>query len=230
MTKITAGGDFANKTAEILLRIKAVHFNAEKPFIFTSGRASPVYIDCRKPISFVAERRALTGMLHDKINAAAGKAPFDYVAGGETAGIAYAAWMAEAYNLPMLYVRKKPKGFGRGAQIEGEMEEGKRALLIEDLTTDGKSKENFVNALRQAGATVDHVASVFFYGVYPMAEQNFKRLDVQLHYLCTWWDMLAYTRATKYFDENTLNEVEKFLQDPESWSRAHGGKEDAAAS
>jgi orotate phosphoribosyltransferase len=227
MSKPTELSATARRTAEILLKIKAVHFNAAKPFILTSGRASPVYIDCRKPIAFVAERRELVKMLHEKITAAAGANAFDAVAGGETAGIAYAAWLAETYNLPMLYVRKQPKGFGRGAQIEGEFADGARVLLVEDLATDGKSKVNFIEALRKAGAQVQHASVVFFYGNFPKAEETFKNLGVSLHHLCTWWDMLAYARSANAFDAHTLNEVEKFLHNPEEWSKAHGGKEDA---
>jgi orotate phosphoribosyltransferase len=85
---------------------------------------------------------------------------FDAVAGGETAGIPFAAWMADRLMLPMQYVRKKPKGFGRNAQIEGHLEAGDRVLLVEDMTTDGRSKVNFCKALREAGATVEHVLRV----------------------------------------------------------------------
>jgi orotate phosphoribosyltransferase len=225
----TASADFARRTAQILLEIKAVHFNAEKPFILTSGRASPVYIDCRKLISFPRARQSIISMLATKLKDDAGFECFDAVAGGETAGIAYAAWLAEAFGLPMLYVRKQPKGFGRGAQIEGDLREGQRVLLVEDLATDGKSKVNFIEALRNAGAVVEHASVVFYYGIFPQTEELMKSLGVKMHHLCTWWDMLAYARSTGYFTDNTMNEVEKFLQGPEAWSRAHGGKEDKVA-
>src|SRR5690348_18400861 len=89
----------------------------------------------------------------------------DNIAGGETAGIPFAAWIAEALGLPMQYVRKKAKGFGRNAQIEGHLADGARALLVEDLTTDGRSKINFCEALRGAGARVDHVFVIFYYAI-----------------------------------------------------------------
>src|SRR5580692_9697217 len=110
--------EFASRTARALLEIKAVLFNADKPYIFTSGWASPVYIDCRKLIAFPKERRAVIEMAHKLLLERVGVGKFDAVAGGETAGIAYAAWLAEAFDLPMLYVRKQAKGFGRMAQIE----------------------------------------------------------------------------------------------------------------
>ncbi len=107
----------ASRTARLLLDIKAVNFRPEDPYIFTSGWASPVYIDCRKVISFLDARRQIMEMAVEGLGEAAGWDSFDAVAGGETAGIPYAAWMSGTASLPMLYVRKKPKGFGRDAQI-----------------------------------------------------------------------------------------------------------------
>ena len=219
--------DFASRTARALLEIKAVLFNADKPFIFTSGWASPVYIDCRKVIAFPKERRAIMDMAKKLIADRIGK-NFDCVAGGETAGIAYAAWLAEAFDLPMLYVRKQPKGFGRMAQIEGDLKEGARVLLVEDLASDGKSKVKFVEPLRKAGATVEHAFVVFEYGIFKNIGSTMDEVGLTLHSLCTWWDMLKAARESGYFEARTLDEVEKFLQSPETWSAAHGGTGAAA--
>jgi len=213
----------ARQTARILIETKAVHFNADQPFILTSGRASPVYIDCRKLISFPRARRFLIQAARDMLFRDAGFEAFDAVAGGETAGISYAAWISDALDLPMLYVRKKPKGFGRNAQIEGDLKEGQRVLLVEDLTTDGGSKVNFVNALRQAGATCEHAFVIFHYGIFPKSRETMAELGVKLHALATWWDVLSMAREGGYFEERVLAEVEKFLHAPEAWSTAHGG-------
>ncbi len=214
----------AARMAKILFEIKAVLFNAEKPFILTSGSASPVYIDCRKLISFPRARRAAIDMMAQTVLDKAGHECFDAVAGGETAGIAYAAWLAEALGLPMLYVRKQPKGFGRMAQIEGDLKEGQRVLLVEDLSSQGTSKIKFVEALRAAGATVEHIAVVFHYDIFSKSDDTMQQLGVQLHGLCTWWDALAVAREQNYFDTKTLEEVEKFLHAPDAWSASHGGK------
>jgi len=219
--------EFAQRTARALLEIKAVLFNADKPFIFTSGWASPVYIDCRKVIAFPHERRAIMDMAKQLIIDRIGK-NFDCVAGGETAGIAYAAWLAEAFDLPMLYVRKQPKGFGRMAQIEGELKEGARVLLVEDLASDGKSKVKFVEPLRKAGGVVEHAFVVFEYGIFKNISATMDEIGLTLHSLCTWWDMLKAARESGYFETRTLDEVEKFLQKPEVWSAAHGGTGEAA--
>src|SRR6266545_1860970 len=161
----------AELTAKMLLEVDAVRFMAEKPFIFTSGWASPVYTDCRRLISFPRVRQTLIDFGAATIMRDAGFEQFDSVAGGETAGIPFAAWMADKLGLPMQYVRKKAKGFGRNAQIEGHLSEGQRVLLVEDLTTDGRSKVNFCNALRQAGARCDHVLVFFFYDIYPESQK-----------------------------------------------------------
>jgi orotate phosphoribosyltransferase len=219
--------EFACRTARALLEIKAVLFNADKPFIFTSGWASPVYIDCRKVIAFPKERRAIMDMAEKLIADRIGK-NFDTVAGGETAGIAYAAWLAEAFDLPMLYVRKQPKGFGRMAQIEGDLKEGTRVLLVEDLASDGKSKAKFVEPLRKAGAVVEHAFVVFEYGIFKNIGAAMDEIGLTLHSLCTWWDMLKAARESGYFETRTLDEVEKFLKAPETWSAAHGGTGAAA--
>ena len=213
----------ARTTAKMLLEIQAVHFNASKPFIFTSGWASPVYIDCRKIISYPRLRRTLIDFSASTILREIGFESIDTVVGGETAGIPFAAWIADALMLPMQYVRKKPKGFGRNAQIEGNLPEGVRALLVEDLATDGRSKVNFCQALRAANAKVDHVFVVFYYAIFEQSERVLAELGVHLHRLATWWDVLEAAKRDRYFEASTLTEVEKFLHHPGEWSAAHGG-------
>ena len=113
----------AQITAGTLLGIQAVLIRPEEPFVLTSGRASPVYVDCRRIISYPRARGQLMDLAVKTLRDAAGVDAFDVVAGGETAGIPFAAWIAERLDLPMIYVRKKPKGFGRNAQIEGTFHE-----------------------------------------------------------------------------------------------------------
>ncbi|UDG81835.1 orotate phosphoribosyltransferase [Candidatus Vallotia cooleyia] len=213
----------SNNTARILLEVQAVHFNEKKPYIFTSGLASPVYIDCRKLISYPRARRALIDMAESTIYADIGFEQVDSVAGGETAGIPFSAWIAERMSLPMQYVRKKPKGFGRNIQIEGLLPEGSRVLLVEDLTTDSRSKVKFINALRTAGANVEHCFVLFHYDIFQESVLVLKNIAVNLHALATWWDVLRAARNKKYFDAQTLDEVEKFLHAPAQWSASHGG-------
>jgi orotate phosphoribosyltransferase len=209
--------EIARLTARMLLEIKAVHFNADEPFVLASGKPSPTYIDCRKLISFPRIRSTLMDFLTVTVMRNAGFEAFDNVAGGETAGIPFGAWVAERMALPMTYVRKKPKGYGRNARIEGDMSEGQRVLLVEDLTTDGGSKISFVDAIRETGATCAHTAVIFYYGIFPQTEKTLGDHGVTLHHLCTWWDVLAEARAQGAFDSKTLREVEIFLKSPEEW-------------
>ena len=120
-------------------------------------------------------------------------------------------------------MRKKPKGFGRNSQIEGDVREGARTLLVEDLTTDGRSKINFCKALRDAGAIVEHVFVNFYYDIFPESKKVMSDLNVRLHYLATWWDVLAVVKSGGYLEAAQLAEVEKFLHQPAQWSASHGG-------
>ena len=216
--------EIARLTASMLLEVEAVHFNAETPFTLSSGLPSPTYIDCRKLISFPRVRTTLMDFLAVTVMREAGFEAFTNVAGGETAGIPFGALMAERLALPMTYIRKKPKGYGRNARIEGVMGEGDRVLLVEDLATDGGSKLSFVEAIRETGATCGHTAVVFFYGIFPGAEEKLAAEGVTLHRLCTWKDVVEVARAEGKFDAATLAEVEAFLAAPRTWQEARGAK------
>jgi orotate phosphoribosyltransferase len=222
-----ARDEVARIAAGILIDIEAVLFNAQTPFTFASGQRSPVYVDCRRIISFPRARSVLMDLLTGTVMRDAGPEAFDNIAGGETAGIPFGALVAERMALPMSYVRKKPKGYGRNARIEGTMTPGQRVLLVEDLATDGGSKISFVDAIRETGAACHHTAVVFFYGIFPQATERLAEHGVRLHHLCTWWDILAEARARGTFAPETLAEVEAFLTDPEGW-RARDAARNAA--
>lgn len=212
--------EIARLSARMLLEIGAVHFNAREPFTLASGLPSPTYIDCRKLISYPRIRSTLMDFMTITVMRDAGYEAFDNIAGGETAGIPFAALVAERMALPMTYVRKKPKGYGRNARIEGVMSEGDRVLLVEDLTTDGGSKLSFVDAIRETGATCGHTAVIFYYGIFAETIQTLADHGVQLHHLCTWWDVLKEARDSEAFDDETLREVETFLRAPRRWQDA----------
>lgn len=213
--------EIARLTARMLLEIKAVDFNVKTPFKLASGLPSPSYVDCRKLISYPRIRSTLMDFLTVTVMRNAGFEAFDNIAGGETAGIPFAALVAERMALPMTYVRKKPKGYGRNARIEGAMSEGQRVLLVEDLTTDGGSKLSFVDAIRDTGATCGHTAVIFYYDIFPETTKTLGDHGVALHHLCTWWDVLAEAKAQGSFDAETLAEVESFLNAPREWQEAN---------
>ena len=216
--------DPARITARILIETESVLFRPEDPFELTSGRTSPVYIDCRRLISFPRARGKLMDMGAELIEEAIGFESIDIVAGGETAGIPFSAWIADRLMLPMCYVRKKPKGFARGARIEGQMLSGDRVLLVEDLATDGGSKISFVEGIREAGAECAHTFVIFHYGIFPQGITNLESHGVKLHALATWWDVVECAEEEGYFDSAALGAVREFLNNPIAWQDAHPAK------
>ncbi|XAT61392.1 orotate phosphoribosyltransferase [Rhodobacteraceae bacterium Araon29] len=212
--------EIARLTARMLLEIQAVDFNSSDPFTLASGLQSPTYVDCRKLISYPRIRSTLMDFMTVTVMRTAGFEAFDNIAGGETAGIPFAALVAERMGLPMSYVRKKPKGYGRNARIEGTMQDGQRVLLVEDLTTDGGSKLSFVDAIRETGASCNHTAVIFYYDIFPQTKKTLGDHGVTLHHLCTWWDVLKEAKAQQAFDSETLSEVESFLNAPVAWQQA----------
>lgn len=213
----------AHIAARILIETRSVLFRPDDPFTLTGGRKSPVYVDCRRLIAFPRARRRLMKMVAAAIEEKIGFERLDVVAGGETAGIPFAAWVADRLMLPMCYIRKQPKGFGRNARIEGALEEGQRVVLVEDMATDGGSKLSFVGGLRDAGAECAHTFVLFHYGIFPEGEAKLKQHGVSLHSLATWRDVIDRAKQDGYFAEGRAEQIEAFLRDPKGWSMARGG-------
>jgi len=203
--------------AEKLIDIESVKFSFENHFTLTSGLKSPVYVDCRKIISFIDERElimneALSYFEKNKIQ-------FDLVAGGETAGIPYAAIISEKIKKPMVYIRKKPKGFGQNQQIEGNFKEKEKAILIEDLATDGGSKVVFVEAMRKAGLIVNDIFVIFYYDIFNLENSVISKLNVNIHSLCTWKDIISVIEKKNIYKENDIKNLKKFLSNPDDWRK-----------
>ena len=209
--------EIAKLSARMLIEVGAIAFNSDTPYKLASGLPSPTYVDCRKLISFARIRSTLMDFLTIKILREVGMEKIDNVAGGETAGIPFAALVAERMGLPMTYVRKKPKGYGKNARIEGVISSNQTVLLVEDLATDGGSKVSFVEAIRETGASCTHTAVIFYYDIFPEAESILEENNITLHFLCSWWDILEEAKLQKSFSSNTINEVEKFLNSPREW-------------
>ena len=176
------------KIANLLLSIGCVNINFKKQFTLTSGKKSPVYVDCRKLVSFPKEREIvineMSKMIRKKYKGSI------LVAGGETAGIPYSSFICQKLRLPMIYIRKKPKGFGKGKLIEGEYKNKSKSILIEDMATDGGSKIHFIQAMRKNNLLVKDIFVVFFYDIYPSAKKNINKMRVNLNYLTSWPDIL----------------------------------------
>lgn len=213
--------EIARETAFALLQINAISLSTNRPFMFSSGLVSPVYIDCRRIISFPEIRERLMSSATEILQADI--AGTEALAGGETAGIPFAAFIAANTRLPMHYVRKRPKGYGPNAQVEGVIRPGQRVTLIEDLTTDGRSKLRFCKALRRAGAEVSDCLVLFYYDIFPETRTFLAEDGLTLHTLANWQDILAVANEGGLFDTSELAEVRAFLDDPLDWSARHGG-------
>ena len=218
--------EVSRKIAEMLLQTEAIQVYKDKPFVFVSGRISPVYIDCRKILSFSEEREYIVTQLARKAETDIGVDNIDIVAGGETAGIPYASFVSHLIKKPMIYIRKQPKGYGGTKQIEGILEAGKRVLLVEDLITDGLSKLRFNIGIRGAGAKMTHCLCVFDYASDRLNQHegrdNLAKNDISLHVLANWDDVLDTCLSKSYFTKDASEQIIDFLKDPENWGRKMG--------
>ena len=133
------------------------------------------------------------------------------------AGIPYAAIISEKIKKPMLYVRKKPKGFGKNQQIEGAFKESQKTILIEDLATDGGSKVIFVEAMRKAGLVVQDIFDIFYYDIFNFEDSVLSNLNVNIHSLCTWKDIITVIEKKNLYSESDVENLKKFLSNPDEW-------------
>lgn len=212
--------DISNVIAKDLLEIGAVDFRPGKPFTYTSGRQSPIYVDVRRIIGVPRARARLAQYGTSFIYKQIGRKNFAVIAGGETAGIPVATLLADRIHCPMCYVRKKPKGFGRGAQIEGltdeELAEGRRFLLCEDLCSDGGSKRNFIQAIRKSGNVVTDIFVVYSYGVFG-AEESLADDGITMHSIVDAAKLVEVAEDIGAFSSETLCQIRSFLDDAENW-------------
>ena len=214
--------------AEWLLKTESVRVYKERPFVFVSGRVSPVYIDCRRILSFTDAREEIVTRLAEKAKSEIDLDLLDVVAGGETAGIPYAAFVAHILRKPMIYVRKAPKGYGQSKQIEGVLEADQTVLLVEDLITDGKSKLRFNDGIRAEGARITHCLCVFEYGLQRLGpsegRKHLAEHDIELHSLVTWDDVLATGIRKGFFTAEMSRQIQEFLAAPDVWGQKMGFK------
>ena len=197
------------KVANLLLSIGCVNINFKNQFTLTSGKKSPVYVDCRKLISFPKEREFIINEMGKQIKSKY-KNNSTIIAGGETAGIPYSSFLCQKMKYPMVYIRKSPKGFGKGKLIEGEFKKNTQSILVEDMATDGGSKLHFIRALRQNELKVKDIYVVFYYGIYPKAKKNISKMKVKLNYLTSWRDIL--TISPNYISDKDYDNLKSYLE------------------
>ena len=198
-------------TARMLLEINAINFNVDKPFSLSSGFLSPSYIDCRKIISYPKVRTKITELMIKKIEQEIGPDVIKYIIGGETAGIPFASLVADKLQLPLSYVRKKTKEYGKNKLIEGKIFLQKECLLIEDLMTDGKSKIDFLLKIRENKISCNHGMVIFNYDIFPETNEKLKENRLQMHYLATWHDVYNVILEDSAFDTLTTRQIKSFI-------------------
>ena len=204
----------AGKIASILLEIEAIKLNHKNPFTWSSGWKSPIYCDNRLALSYPKIRTLIKENLAQAITSNFGEV--EYIAGVATAGVPQGALVAEALDLPYIYVRPKPKEHGMGNLIEGKIEKGKKVVLIEDLISTGGSSLKAAQALKEAGFNVLGMVAIFTYG-FEVAIKNFEEANIPLVCLSDFDHMLKEAVDKKYLDEKQLIYVKSWRVDPGNW-------------
>jgi orotate phosphoribosyltransferase len=215
--------DLGAATAQLLIEAGAVQISQDRPYVLAAGWASPVYVDCRLLIGEPQLRKEavrLAALAARRLQKTVG---FDAIAGAETAGIPFASWLADALDVPLRYVRKRPLGIGHNAQVEGGPVDGLRVLLVDDLTTDATSKVSFAGGLRQAGADVTDVLTIFYHSAFPGASERLAETGLTLHPLATWDDIMRIDLSSR-LNAGDRAHILDFLDDPIAWSTRHGGR------
>lgn len=206
--------EIEQKVAEFLLQIKAIKLQPNNPFTWASGWKSPIYCDNRITLSHPTIRTYIRQKLSILIQEEFGTV--DVIAGVATAGIPQGALVAQELGLPFVYVRSKAKEHGTGSLIEGELKEGQRVVVIEDLISTGKSSLQAVEAIRQAGCLVAGLAGIFTYG-FDQAEENFRQAKCPYFTLSNYPALISYASEHQMISANDLALLEKWRENPAEW-------------
>ncbi len=206
--------DTSKKTAELLLKIKAIKLNPNEPFNWASGWKSPIYCDNRITLSYPAVRVFLKEEMAKIAELQYGKP--DVIAGVATGAIAIGVLVAQELGVPFIYVRPEPKKHGRKNQIEGHLESGQNVIVIEDLISTGNSSLNAVEALKEAGAVVKGMVAIFSYG-FDVADKNFADKNVSLTTLSNYENLLEQALDSEYVSEKELVTLKEWRSEPSKW-------------
>ena len=205
--------ELSGQIARQLLKIKAVKLNVVHPFTWASGMRSPIYCDNRIVLSH-PEARNIVKNGFVQMSLAFGE--FDVVAGVATAGIPHGALLADALNLPFVYVRDKPKSHGRQNQIEGELQPGQKVLVIEDLISTGGSSMKAIEALEEAGAKIAGLLAIFTYG-FQEATDLFEERNIPMQTLSNYDCLIEEALELQYISTSDLESLKIWRRDPKNW-------------
>lgn len=202
--------------AEKLLHIGAVKINVEEPYTWASGWKSPIYCDNRKVLSYPHIRDFIKSELSHIIFQNFEDA--DVIVGVATAGIPHGALVADLLKLPFVYVRSEAKKHGMGNQIEGDIQNFKKAVVVEDLISTGKSSLQVVEVVRNAGVEVIGMAGLFTYG-FPHADEAFKNANVPLHTISNYGALIKLLKNKNQITEEQSHNLNLWRENPENWGR-----------
>jgi len=208
--------ELQSKIASLLLQINAIKLNTANPFTWASGWKSPIYCDNRKTLSYPEVRQVIK---EEFVNLVKEKYPsVDLIAGVATGAIAIAALVADELNLPLVYVRAKPKGHGLENLIEGDISVAKNVVVIEDLISTGNSSLKAVEALRNDGCDVLGMLAIFTYE-FPQAKTNFNKANVELETLSNYSSLLVTALQNNTIQQSDLPMLDSWRKNPENWNR-----------
>lgn len=204
----------SSEVASKLLQIKAIKLNPQNPFTWASGLKSPIYCDNRLSLSYPDAREVIKKALAEKSKVFG---DFDMVAGVATAGIAHGALVADELGLPFCYVRSEAKAHGRQNQIEGDLKQGQKILVVEDLISTGGSSIQVVEVLRSEGYEVVGVIAIFDYQ-FEKAKTNFKIAKCRYESTCNYQELIKEAIAQDYIAAGQLDILKDWNADPQFWS------------
>jgi orotate phosphoribosyltransferase len=208
--------DYSRTVAEFLLSCEAVKLSPEKPFTWASGWKSPIYCDNRKTLAFPSIRSYIRDALCD--TAQHFFPEMEVIAGVATGAIAQGALVADKLQLPFCYVRSAPKDHGLENLVEGNLSKGQKVVIIEDLISTGGSSLKAVQAIRNAGAEVLGMVAIFSYQ-FPIADQNFRQAQVNLHTLSNYNALIETAISKNYIQPQWLELLQQWRNDPENWGK-----------
>ena len=208
--------DIELKVAEFLLQIKAIKLQPANPFTWASGWKSPIYCDNRITLSHPSVRTYIRQKLAQLIQEEYGAV--DVIAGVATAGIPQGVLVAQELGLPFIYVRSKAKEHGTGSLIEGEVVEGQRVVVIEDLISTGKSSLQAVEALRNAGLSVAGLVAIFTYG-FQQADDNFGAAKCRYSTLSNYKALIEYAAEHAIIAKSDIEFLNKWRENPAEWGK-----------
>ena len=206
--------NYQSETAELLLKLKAIKLQPNNPFNWASGWKSPIYCDNRIILSNINYRNRIASLFSQLIKEK--YKDVEVVAGVATGAIGIGILVAEKLKLPFIYVRPEAKKHGRKNQIEGEVSEGQKIVVIEDLISTGRSSLNAVKALRNSKLNVLGMVAIFTYE-FKIAELNFKKDSVILNTLSNYSELLKKAVEINYVSNQDLETLRKWNYSPENW-------------